>query len=186
MLAHQHTEVMAEMEETFHDAVAAADSTSNDDAIEMRRWQQWRDTEPAGLNGNTSPTRATGSAERPIEIDGGAASAAAYAGTTMTTDGARRGEGGPAVGDTGAGGGAAARAGGGETLWGHAVHEHELSPGDQVQPRCVCARWRKCLCACARVCFCLPHAIGQQATLAAHFFFFSFGCTVVLFFVLLV
>lgn len=165
MLAHQHTEVMAEMEETFHDAVAAADGTSNRDAIELRRWQQWRNTEPAGLNANT--TFGTGSAERPIEIDGAApaaASAATDAGTATTTSRARGGDGGPTAGDAGAGGGAAGPAEGGEALWGHAVHEHELSPGDQVQYGVVfvhdCAN--ACVCAGVRLGLLLPAVVSSR------------------------
>lgn len=99
---------MNEMEETVT-------NEGSGNAVELTRWQQWRDTAElaTGLN-TTTGIGGTGSAARPIEIEDAA-------GTTATV----------------APGGARAEGGGGpleetETLWGHAVHEHELSPGDQV------------------------------------------------------
>lgn len=117
--ANQHTELMTEMEESF--ANNHPDSENNhDNALELRRWQQWRDTtEPAGLD---TTTRGTGCAARPIEIDGEAADP-----TTTAPNGRERQGGGAPLEET-------------ETLWGHAVHEHELSPGDQVRPACLFAR----------------------------------------------
>ena len=109
LLTNQHTELMTEMEESFVNNTP--DSENNDTALELRRWQQWRDTEPAGPNTITE----TGSAGRPIEIDG----AAEYTATT-TPNGRGRQDGDSPLDET-------------ETLWGHAVHEHELCPGDQVR-----------------------------------------------------
>eukprot|EP00903_Cladosiphon_okamuranus_P015476 g14288.t1 len=108
VVAVKHTELMTEMEESF--ASTRTGSENNDSAVELRRWQQWRDTEPAGLH----TAHQTGSAARPIEIDG------AEAHTIATTPHRREGEGDDApLEET-------------ETLWGHAVHVHELSPGDQI------------------------------------------------------
>lgn len=129
------------MEESFVTAAPTTANTHNTNenhenhginvnALELRRWQQWRDTDPAGLN-TTAGIGGTGSAARPIEIDGAAAD-------TTPNGGSGRREG-LAVD------GAAGRQGGNasleeqETLWGHAVHEHDLSPGDQVRHACVVA-----------------------------------------------
>lgn len=113
---------MAEMEQSFADEHPR--NHSNEHALELQRWQQWRDTsEPTGTTTATG-VGGTGSAARPIEIDGGSAAAAE---TTSTRPNGRETGGGDApVEET-------------ETLWGHAVHEHELSAGDQVR-HAWCAR----------------------------------------------
>lgn len=117
------------MEECF--ANSQLDSENNDNALELQRWQQWQDTEPAGLHTATQ----TGSAARPIEIDGAAAR------TTATTPHRRGKEGGDTpLEET-------------ETLWGHAVHEHELSLGDQVG--------RVSFAHCLYVCSISPTATGR-------------------------
>lgn len=119
---------MAEMDETFANTPAAAATShatgdnNNDSTLELRRWQHWR--------GTTTDISGTGRATRPIEIDGTAADTM----TTRTLDGGanRQGEG-PAADGTAGREGSDAPPEERETLWGHAVHEFELSPGDQVR-----------------------------------------------------
>ncbi|CAM9462249.1 unnamed protein product, partial [Hapterophycus canaliculatus] len=122
----QHTELMAEMAESFttHNTAGASDdgtaNASNDDnAVELQLWRQWREVESARLYKNNSTSAAgPGSAARPIEVDGdGDFGSSAGAAAENAPNTVRASEGG--LEET-------------ETLWGHAVHAHELQKGDQI------------------------------------------------------
>ncbi|CAM9120423.1 unnamed protein product [Ectocarpus sp. 4 AP-2014] len=115
----QHTELMAEMEEMFTDGTKDNDSTlgANAPELELQRWQQWRNVD---LARTAAPP--TGSSAQPIEID---CAGTADNNTALAGGEEERAAGGPE-------GGAPVAAAEGETLWGHAVHEHELSAGDQI------------------------------------------------------
>ncbi|CBN77307.1 conserved unknown protein [Ectocarpus siliculosus] len=111
---------MAEMEEMFTDSTKDNDSTlgANDPELELQRWQQWRNVD---LARTVAPP--TGSSTQPIEID---CAGTADNNTALAGGGEEERTAGGPEGD------APVAATEGETLWGHAVHEHELSAGDQV------------------------------------------------------
>ncbi|CAM9277484.1 unnamed protein product [Scytosiphon promiscuus] len=122
----QHTELMADMGESFtprNTANAGDGSTTNashdDNALELQRWGQWRDIQPTRLYTSTiSGGAGPGSAALPIEVDGdGDAGPPTRASANTAPSTVRAGE--RSVEET-------------ETLWGHAVHEHELRRGDQI------------------------------------------------------
>lgn len=112
------------MEESFttHDTAnsTAANSSNDENALELQQWRQWREAEPARLYTNNNVDGAgSGSADQPIEIDGG-------------------GDDGSSADDAANGASSTVRARehgaeGAETLWGHAVHARELQKGDQVR-----------------------------------------------------
>lgn len=126
---------MAEMEQRFTDSTNDNDSTlgANTPELELQRWQQWRNVDLA-----RSAAQPTGSSAQPIEIDCGSTADNSMA---LARGEEERAAGGPE--------GDAPLAVEEETLWGHAIHEHELSAGDQV--RCVACvpsilRRQRCYC----------------------------------------